>query len=72
MAAQQGFVYEVNAAKYLKPIGLVPKNFTPAGVGHDQPDLMLLYKDDKQGSFNCTIDVFLYKKNIFLGHGRIS
>ena len=49
MAAQQGFVYEVNAAKYLKPIGLVPKNFTPAGAGHDQPDLMLLYKDDKQG-----------------------
>jgi hypothetical protein len=49
MAAQQGFQYEVNAAKVLKPIGLVPKNFVPAGAGHDQPDLMLEYKNIKSG-----------------------
>ena len=47
--AQQGFVYEENVAKYLKPLGLVPTSFTPAGAGSDQPDLMLLYNDDKQG-----------------------
>ena len=45
MAAQQGFQYEINAAKALKPIGLVPKNFVPAGAGHDQPDLMLEYNN---------------------------
>ena len=49
MAAQQGFVYEQNAAKLLKPFGLVPKNFVPAGAGHDQPDLMLEYKNVKSG-----------------------
>ena len=47
--AQQGFVYESNVAKFLKPLGLVPSNFTPAGAGHDQPDLMLLYNNSKQG-----------------------
>lgn len=49
MAAQQGFQYEINAAKMLKPYGLVPKNFVPAGAGHDQPDLMLEYKKVKAG-----------------------
>jgi hypothetical protein len=49
MAAQQGFVYEQNAAKLLKPYGLVPKSFVPAGAGHDQPDLMLEYKKVKSG-----------------------
>jgi hypothetical protein len=49
MAAQQGFQYEINAAKLLKPMGLVPKNFVPAGAGHDQPDLMLEFKKVKAG-----------------------
>lgn len=49
MAAQQGFQYEINAANILKPIGLVPKSFVPAGAGHDQPDLMLEYKKVKAG-----------------------
>ena len=49
MAAQQGFQYEKNAANLLKPMGLVPKSFTPAGAGHDQPDLMLEYKKKKAG-----------------------
>jgi hypothetical protein len=47
--AQQGFVYEQNVAKYLKPMGLVPKSFIPAGAGHDQPDLMLEYRKKKAG-----------------------
>jgi hypothetical protein len=41
MAAHQGFEYELNAAKVLKPLGIVPKNFVPAGSGSDQPDLMI-------------------------------
>ena len=49
MAAQQGFEYEKNAANILKPMGLVPKNFTPAGAGSDQPDLMLEHKKIKAG-----------------------
>jgi hypothetical protein len=49
MAAQQGFLYEQNAAKILKPMGFVPKEFVPAGAGHDQPDLMLQYKKNKAG-----------------------
>lgn len=49
MAAQQGFQYEVNAADVLKPLGLVPKSFKPAGAGHNQPDLMLEYKKIKSG-----------------------
>lgn len=44
MAAQQGFLYEENTAKILKPMGFVPKEFKPAGAGSDQPDLMLMYK----------------------------
>ena len=49
MAAQQGFQYEINAANVLKPLGLVPKSFVPAGAGHDQPDLMLEHKKVKAG-----------------------
>lgn len=49
MAAQQGFQYEINAADTLKPLGLVPKSFVPAGAGHNQPDLMLQYKKIKAG-----------------------
>lgn len=41
MAAQQGFQYEINAANFLKPMGVVPKAFRPAGAGHDQPDLII-------------------------------
>ena len=41
MASQQGFQYEVNAANALRPLGIVPDNFSPAGAGHDQPDLMI-------------------------------
>ena len=48
-SAQKGFLYEKNAAAYLKDIGLCPKNFVPAGAGHDQPDLMLLYKGQEAG-----------------------
>lgn len=49
MAAQQGFQYEVNAANVLKPLGFVPKNFVPAGAGHEQPDLILEHKKKKAG-----------------------
>ena len=41
VTAQQGFQYEKNAAKVLKPLGIVPSNFTPAGAGSDIPDLMI-------------------------------
>ena len=49
MATQQGFIYEQNTYDYLKPLGFVPINFTPAGAGHDQPDLMLLYNGQEVG-----------------------
>lgn len=49
MAAQQGFLYEENAAKLLKPMGFVPKSFKPAGAGSDQPDLMLQYLGQEAG-----------------------
>ena len=49
MAAQQGFEYEKNAAKVLKPMGLVPATFTPAGASHNQPDLMLIHKNKESG-----------------------
>lgn len=42
MAAQQGFQYEINAANVLKPLGIVPEAFRPAGAGHNQPDLMIV------------------------------
>lgn len=43
MAAQQGFQYEINASDALKKLNFVPKDFKPAGAGHDQPDLMIMY-----------------------------
>jgi hypothetical protein len=49
MAAQQGFEYEENAAKVLKKMGIVPKNFVPAGASHDQPDLMLEHNGKQSG-----------------------
>jgi hypothetical protein len=49
MAAQQGFAYEENAAKALKPMGFVPKDFKPAGASHDQPDLYILKGKNKSG-----------------------
>ena len=49
MVARQGFQYEINAVNILKPMGLVPTNFMPAGASHDQPDLMLLYKGVEAG-----------------------
>ena len=47
--AQQGFQYEKNAATVLKDLGFCPQNFQPAGAGHNQPDLMLLYKNQTAG-----------------------
>jgi hypothetical protein len=47
--AQQGFQYEINACDVLKPMGFVPKNFKPAGAGHNQPDLMLQYNGIEAG-----------------------
>jgi len=49
MAAQQGFVYEQNAAGLLKKLKIVPSSFTPAGASHDQPDLILEHKGRKSG-----------------------
>jgi hypothetical protein len=49
MLTQQGFQYEINAANVLKPMGLVPKSFTPAGAGHNQPDLVLQYNKQTAG-----------------------
>jgi len=49
MAAQQGFVYEVNAAKALIPLGFVPKGFKPAGASHDQPDLYIVKNKTQSG-----------------------
>jgi len=47
--AQQGFVYEQNAANYLKKMNLVKSSFTPAGAGHDQPDLVMTYNGQDAG-----------------------
>ena len=47
MAAQKGFIYEENTADFLKPAGIVPQNFMPAGAGHDQPDLMIQFKGQR-------------------------
>ncbi len=41
--AQQGFVYEENAAAFLKTQGVVDKNFKPASASHDRADLELMY-----------------------------
>lgn len=47
--AQQGFKYEENAAAALKPLGIVPSNFSPAGAGSDIPDLMIQKNGKKAG-----------------------
>lgn len=49
MAAQKGFIYEENTADFLKPAGIVPQSFKPAGAGHDQPDLMIQFKGKEAG-----------------------
>lgn len=47
--AQQGFVYEENAAKVLKEYDIVPKNFRPAGAGSDIPDLIIKHNGMESG-----------------------
>src|SRR6056300_1092707 len=54
VTAQQGFQYEKNAADVLKPLGIVPKNFSPAGAGSDVPDLMI-QRDGKQAGCELKI-----------------
>lgn len=49
ITAQQGFQYEVNAVNALKPLGIVPKSFRPAGAGSDIPDIMLQKNGVKAG-----------------------
>lgn len=48
-APQQGFQYEKNAAAVLKPLGVVPPEFKPAGAGSKVPDLMLVKNGVKSG-----------------------
>lgn len=48
-APQQGFQYEKNASDVLKPLGIVPPNFKPAGAGSKVPDLMLVKNGVKAG-----------------------
>jgi len=47
--AQQGFVYEKNAAVALKKFGVVPSKFQPAGSGSNSPDLMIQKNGVKKG-----------------------
>lgn len=47
MAAQQGFVYEENAVKFLKKFGL--SDGVTAGASHDRPDLMLTVRGKSEG-----------------------
>lgn len=53
-APQQGFQYEKNAANLLKPLGIVPAEFKPAGAGSKVPDLMLV-KNGKQSGCELKI-----------------
>lgn len=53
-ASQQGFQYEKNAANLLKPLGIVPAEFKPAGAGSKVPDLMLV-KNGKQSGCELKI-----------------
>jgi len=46
---QKGFAYEINAANALKPFGIVPDDFTPAGSGSSIPDLMIQKNGKKVG-----------------------
>lgn len=47
MAAQQGFVYEENATRFLKPLGL--SDGITAGASHTRPDLMLTVRGKESG-----------------------
>lgn len=47
MAAQQGFVYEENATKFLKKFGL--SDGVTAGASHTRPDLMLTVRGEEAG-----------------------
>lgn len=47
MAAQQGFVYEENATKFLKAFGL--SDGITAGASHTRPDLMLIVRKKSAG-----------------------
>ena len=47
--AQQGFIYEQNAVKALRPLGIVPLKFKPAGAGSDKPDIMLMKNGKEAG-----------------------
>lgn len=47
MAAQQGFVYEENATKFLKKFGL--SDGITAGASHTRPDLMLTVRGKEAG-----------------------
>lgn len=53
-SAQQGFLYETNAAKTLKKIGFTPKNFVPAGSTSTTADLVLLHKMKTE---NCELKI---------------
>ena len=55
--AQQGFTYEVNAAKALKPYDIVPKGFTPAGAGSDIPDLMIKLPGPGNPPVGCELKI---------------
>ena len=55
--AQQGFQYEANAAKALKPHDIVPKGFTPAGAGSDIPDLMIKKPGAGESSVGCELKI---------------
>ena len=55
--AQQGFQYEANAAKALKPYDIVPKNFVPAGAGSDIPDLMIKKPGAGQTPVGCELKI---------------
>ena len=47
--AQRGFEYERNIVNYLKPLGIVPQSFNPAGARHDQPDVLVQYDGKEAG-----------------------
>jgi hypothetical protein len=69
MAAQQGFIYEENATKFLKKFKL--SDGITAGASHTRPDLMLTVRDKSEGcelkisptaGGSLVIKAFAYKK----------
>lgn len=46
--SQQGFEYEKNVTKILKPLGIVPRGFNPAGATA-KPDVLLQHNNKKAG-----------------------